>query len=53
MNVKQVPQNMLSQLVEMVAGNNQSLDAVSVKGGTPWLDQNIQYSVKSLMVKLL
>ena len=50
--MKEVPQNMLSQLAD--GGWPQPIvDAYGEKGGTPWLDQNIQYSVKSLMVKLL
>ena len=49
--MKEVPQNMLSQLAD--GGWPQPIvDAYGEKGGTPWLDQNIQYSVKSLMVKL-
>ena len=49
--MKEVPQNMLSQLAD--GGWPQPIvDAYGEKGGTPWLDQNILYSVKSLMVKL-
>ena len=45
--MKEVPENMLSQLAD--GGWPQPIvEAYGEKGGTPWLDQNIQYLVNLL-----
>ena len=50
--MKEVPENMLSQLAD--GGWPQPIvEAYGEKGGTPWLDQNIQYLVNLLRVNQL
>ena len=49
--MKEVPENMLSQLAD--GGWPQPIVAYGEKGGTPWLDQNIQYLVNLLRVNQL
>lgn len=48
--MKEVPQNMLSQLADG-GWPEPIVKAYGENGGTPWLDQNILYLVKWLKVK--